>query len=403
MSTSANSVNAAGQSSQGAASGLNVRQVASLLGRNQGPEFFWQQGWTALGSGVIPKNVNLNRPLERFHIVWQGRIVIATAAITTLAPEGLAAMALNNLKLQGTHNQYGAQVPINLTGPDIFAWPSLFRTRGCSLYINGAIQNPLSQPAGLVTTIFGNVGTYDIEIHFDLPLVPIFPAAAKLNAVPFLYQQANWGNTLQLQYTFGDQTCFGTLGTATFTFTSYGSGSGTPQIYFFTNYEILGALADSIASAVVVRTTLNVAGGVLTANSSTLQRLALLQKYKTTNIVIKTGTNLTTTSPGVSAFLTLSDLILQQTQVIADNKPIRNNFLNRAAQEYAGYAFDARIPQGYLPFTFVDSMNPQTAFPANKLSGGSIFEVDSQVIGAAGTNIGEVIQEYYLGVPAGKS
>jgi hypothetical protein len=382
---------------------LSVRQVASLLGRNQGPEFYWQQAWSALGQGVIPKAINLNRPMERIHVVAKGRIVIATANMTSTAPEGLMQFFLQNLKLTGTHSQYGAQTPINLTGADLFAWPKLFRTRGCSLYINGTLVDPISIPAGLPAATFGNTGTYDIEIHYNIPLVPVFPAAAKLNAIPFLYMQQYWGNTLQLQYALGDTTVLGAAGSATFTTTAFGSGSGSPQLYFFTNYEILGSLADSISSAVVVRTSQQIQGGILTANAATPQRLVILQKYKTTAIVIKTGTALANTSAGTSAFATLSDTILEQTQIVADNKPVRNNFLNAAQKEYSAYAFDARYPQGYLVFPFTDSMNPQTAYPANKLSGGSMFEVDSQVVGAAGTNTGEIIQEYYLGIPAGKS
>jgi hypothetical protein len=383
---------------------LSVRQVASLLGRNQGPEFYFQQAWSALGQGVIPKAVNLNRPLERFHIVAKGRIVIGTANMTSTTPEGLLQFFLQNLKLTGTHDAYGAQTPINLTGADIFAWPKLFRTRGCSLYINGALVDPLGIPAGLPLATFGNTGTYDIEVHYDLPLTPVFPAAAKLNAIPFLYMQKHWGNTLQLQYAFGDTTVLGTpAGGTTFTVTAFGSGSGTPQVYFFTNYEILGALADSISSAVVIRASQQIQGGVLTANSATPQRLIILQKYKTTNVVIKTGTAQTGTSAGTSAYATLSDEILEQTQIVADNKPVRNNFLNAAQKEYAGYAFDAFQPQGYLVFPFVDSMNPQTAYPANMLSGGSMFETDSQIVGAAASNVGEIIQEYFLGIPGGSA
>lgn len=383
---------------------LSVRAIASILGRNQGPEFYWQQSWSALGQGVIPKAVNLNRPLERFAIVAQGRIVIGGANMTSTAPEGLLQFFLQNFKLLGTHDLYGAQTPINLTGADIFAWPKLFRTRGCSLYINGTLVDPLGIPAGLPLATFGNTGTYDIEVHYDLQLVPVFPAAAKLNAIPFLYMQKHWGNTLQVQYALGDTTVLGTpAGGTTFTVTAFGSGAGSPQLYFFTNYEILGALADSISSAVTIRTSQVIQGGILTANAATPQRLVILQKYKTTNVVIKTGVALTTVSAGTSALASLSDTILQQTQVVADNKPVRNNFLNAAQKEYAAYAFDARHPQGYLLFPFVDSMNPLTGYPANKLSGGSTFEVDSQVIGAAANNTGEIIQEYYLGVPGGKS
>lgn len=379
---------------------LTVRQVASLLGRNQGPEFFFQTAWTALNNVVIPKAINLNRPLERLHLVWQGRIVIATANMTNVAVESLQNL-IQTIKLTGTHAAFKAITPINLTGADAFAWPKLFRSRGATLYINGARQENLDIPAGFsAQTVFGNIGTYDVEIHWDIPLVPVVPAAAKLSVIPFLYQQKDWGDTLQVFLTFADATALGTAGTATFTFSSFGSGAGTPQLFLFTNYEILGALAESVQSAVVVRNTQNIPQGNITATSSTLQRLQLLQKQKTTNILLKSGLVQAGTSAGVTVYNTLSDAIFEQTQVIVDNKPVRNNFLNAAYKEYAGYSFDARLPQGYLPFSFMDSMNPLTAYPADQLAGGSVFELDSQVKTANANNFAEVIQEQYLGNPA---
>jgi hypothetical protein len=149
----------------------------------------------------------------------------------------------------------------------------------------------------------------------------------------------------------------------------------------------------------VIRNTQNVPQSQITSAASTLQRLQLLQKQKTTNILLKSGALAAGTSAGVSVYSTLSDLIFQQTQVIVDNKPVKNNFLNAAFKEYSGYAFDARQPQGYLAFPFIDSMNPLTAYPADQLAGGSVFELDSQVLTGGATNFAEVIQEMYLGVP----
>jgi hypothetical protein len=381
---------------------LTVRQVASLLGRNQGPEFFFQQPWTTLNNVVIPKAINLNRPLERVHMVWQGRIAVGTANIAPVYVESVQNL-IQTFKLTGTHAAFKAITPINLTGADSFAWPKLFRPRGSSIYVNGARSENLDIPAGFPTGT-GFLGTtagspYDTEIHYDIPLVPVLPAAAKVSVVPFLYQQKDWGDTLQIFLTFADATALGTLGTAVVTFTAFQSGAGTPQLYLLTNYEILGALAESISSAVVIRNTQNIPQSNITSASSTLQRLQLLQKQKTTNVLLKSGALAAGTSAGVSVYSTLSDLIFQQTQIIVDNKPIRNNFLNAAYKEYAGYSFDARLPQGYLPFSFIDSMNPLTAYPADQLAGGSTFELDSQVLTGGATNFAEVIQEQYLGVP----
>ena len=384
------------------AGNLTVRQVASLLGRNQGPEFFFQQPFATLNNVVIPKAINLNRPLERVHLVWQGRIAVGTANISPVYVESIQNL-IQTFKLTGTHAAFKAITPVNLTGADAFAWPKLFKPRGGTTYVNLARSDNLDVPAGFPAGT-GFLGTtagspYDVEIHYDIPLTPVLPVAAKVSLVPFLYQQKDWGDTLQIFLTFADATALGTLGTAVVTFTAFQSGAGSPQLFLFTNYEILGALAESISSAVVIRNTQNVPQSQITSAASTLQRLQLLQKQKTTNILLKSGALASGTSAGVSVYSTLSDLIFQQTQVIVDNKPVKNNFLNAAFKEYSGYAFDARQPQGYLAFPFIDSMNPLTAYPADQLAGGSVFELDSQVLTGGATNFAEVIQEMYLGVP----
>ena len=382
---------------------MNTRQVAHLLGRNQGPEFFFQQAWSELGNVVIPKSVNLNRPLERFHMVLRGRVVIATNNMASTSPEALQNL-IQNFKLTGTHSQFKSITPINLTGADAFAWPYLFKSRpggASSLYINGTRVDPLGVPAGLPLATFGNTGTYDFEVHYNIPVLPVLPAAAKVAAIPWLYQQKDWGDSLQIQLQFGDHTSLGTPagGGTAFTFSAFGSGAGSPQVYLFTNYEILGALANQINTAVVIRSTQQVPSAIISANSNTLQRLQLLQKQKTLNVVLKAGTVLAGTSTGVTAYGTLSDTIYDQTQLMVDNKPIRNNFSNFAQKEYAGYAFDSVLPQGYLNFPFIDSMNPLTAYPADQLSGGSTYEIDSAIIGGAAGNLSEIIQEQSLGTP----
>jgi hypothetical protein len=379
---------------------LTPGQVQRLLGRNQGPEFFWQQAWVALQTVQIPKNVNLNRPLERIIINWHGRITIAGANMASVFPEALQSL-IQQVQLQGQHKTFGALVPIQLTGADIFAWPSCFKTRGNRIIINGVEVNPCGVPNGLPATTFGNTGSYDIDVFWELPLVPVLPVAAKLNAVPFLYMQSDWADTLNLQLTMGDATSLGTQGGGgSATFSAFGSDSGSPQFYVYTNYEILGALANQLTTAVTVRAIQQVPQGNITATSANLVKLAQLQKYKTLNAVLKSGIQATGTSPGVQVYASLSDTIFEQTQIRVDNKPIRNNLRNLVYKDYLAYAFDAiSQPQGYLPMTFVDSLNPRTAFDGDKVSGGSTYEVDSQIISANANNYAEVIQEYFQGTP----
>jgi hypothetical protein len=380
---------------------LTAGKISRLLGRNQGPEFFFQQQWTPLQTVQIPKNVNLNRPLERIIIKWEGRITIATHPVVTF-PEALQSL-IQQVQLQGTHQRFGALVPLQLTGADIFAWPSLFKTVGNQLLINGVRVNPMGVPNGIPTTTFGNAGTYDIRIFWEIPLVPVVPPAAKLNCVPFLFMQEDWSDTLFLQLTMGDASSLGTQAAGgTTVFSAFGSDAGNPQFFVYTNYEILGALANKISTATTVRAIQQVPQGNITAQSANLVRLAQLQKYKTLNAVLKSGLLAAGTSPGVQVYSALSDTIFQQTQIRVDNKAIRNNLDNLTYKDYLRHAFDALDqPEGYLPMSFMDSLNPRTAFDGDQVSGGSTYEVDSQILTANGANYAEVIQEYFQGVPSG--
>lgn len=376
---------------------FSARDLASILGRNQGPELFFQQTFATLQSPVIPKNLNVNRPLERIHIVWRGRVTIAGGNFTAVAAEAPQTI-LQRIRLVGTHQRFGSLTPIDITGATAFAMTRLTRFRGCSLYINGVRQPELNVPFAQAGATFGNNGTYDIEIHYVIPMGPIVSEASKLSVIPFMFMNADWGDTLQLQLFFGDQTSFGTpAGGTTTTFTAFGSASGSPLVSIFTNYEILGPLAGSISPAVVIRGE-QTQTAPLASNGNAI-RLQLLQKQKTTNIFLKTGTLLTGSSGGVSVFGSLSDNVLEFTQPVVDNKPIRNNFNNFALKEYEGYAFNTILPGGYNNFTFLDAQNPLAYYRGDLLAGGSTFELDSNVIGGGANVSASILQEQVIGDP----
>jgi len=376
---------------------FSARDLASILGRNQGPELFFQQPFAIDTAPIIPKNLNVNRPLERIHLVWRGRVVIAGANYTAIAAEAPQTI-IQRIRLTGTHQRFGSLTPIDITGATAFTLGRLTRFRGSSLYINGVRQNELGVPLAQAGATFGNVGTYDLEIHYVIPMGPILSVSSKLSTIPFLFMNSDWGDTLQLQIFMGDGTSFGTLaGGTTTTFTAFGSGAGSPLITIFTNYEILGPLANSISPAVVIRSEQSQTAPVA-ANGNAV-RIQLLQKQKTTNIFVKTGTILAGTAAGISVFGVMSDNVLDFTQPVVDNKPIRNNFNNFAMKEYVGYAFDTVMPQGYLNFTFLDAQQPLTYYRADLLAGGSTFELDSNVIGGGAGVTCNVLQEQVIGDP----
>jgi hypothetical protein len=379
------------------------QQLAQIIGRNQGPEFFYAQTVQTLQSPILSKNLNLTRPLERMVAVLRMRVVISGHdydAVSAEAPQNF----LQRLRIYGTHQTYGSLAPVDMSGASLFQLLRYFRNHASSVYIskNGGPstrQPDPGTPYQQVLSTFGSVGTYDIKVFYDVPVGPIVATAVKNSAVPFMWQPADWSDTLQIQPYFGDPTSFGTPDSlTTVDLYAYGQNSGNPTLEFYTNYEILGPLANQIAAAVVVRSSQNIINPLTSVSAAPVQ-LVILQKQKTTNVFIKTGEVLQGSSPGVTVFATLDDTILEQTQPIVDNKPIRNNYRNDVMEEYVANAFDTEHMEGSLLFTFVDSQNPLTYYRGDKVPAGSTFAINTQVANAPANAMAEIVQEQVYGNP----
>lgn len=379
---------------------MSRRALAAVMGRFQAPELVFQQPFTALTSPIIPRNINLTRPLESLKIVWRGRVAITVANFTTIAAEAPQTI-IQRIRLTGTHRVFNQLAPIDISGASAFAWARLTQLRSNSLIINGTRQADPGMPFGQVGATFGNTGTYDLEISYDIPLTPFLPPSSRIALLPFMYLPQDWADTLQLQLFFGDNTSFGTPGTAVTAFTAFGSGAGTPTVSIFANYCLLGPLANSIKSAVCVRNETVIAGGPVAAVANA-QRLTLLQKQRTNCVIVKAGTLLTGSSAGVSVFGALLDTMLDRTVIALDNKPVRNNQANFSQKEYLGRQFNTIVPGGYNGFTFVDSMSPLTMYRGDLIPGGSTFELDSDVLTATANQAVAIIQEQVFGNPGGR-
>lgn len=376
---------------------LTPKQFHSIALRNQGPELLDTIQFTALGQPFMHQNVNLNRPLASFDIVWRGRVVIAGANYTVISAEAPMNI-IQEMILKGTHTRYNAQTPIDLTGAMAFAWPRLFGLRGSVCYINGVRQPFPDAPYQQVGGTFGNIGTYDIEIHYNIPVGPFMPFSSKGSLIPFMYYQADWRDTLMWQFKFGDQTSFGTpAGATTVTFSGFGSGAGSPQVFVEANYEILGPLEKMVSSALVIRNSQVLTNPITTTGNN--QLIQLLQKLQTANVVLKAGSILAGTSAGVQVFSTLSDLILDQTQIIVDTKPVRNVTNNFAQKEYAGLCYRTIMPQGFLNFPFTEGGSPLTRYRADLLSGGAQFKIVSSILSTGAQQALETVQEEFIGDP----
>ncbi len=371
------------------------RVARAVLGRYQGPEQFATTTHTgAVTQTVIPKNLSMNRPLAFLWLRWKGRVVIAGANFSAVAAEAPQTI-INRIIVQGTFKGTSL-TPINLSGATAYAYARMFGIRGSSSYIGTTRQAELSSPLAQTLANFGNTGTYDLDIWYAIPTFPIVSASSRAqNIVPYLWQPADWADTLQVTLNFGDQTSFGTpAGMTTTTFTAFGSGAGSPTCEIYTEYAILGPLRAGFRTAAVVRNENSINSGVTAL--ATNVRIMQLQKQKTTNVIVKSGVQLTGTTSGVSVFASLNDTTLETTQIIVDNKPIRNNRSNLASKESIGYKFTTIEPQGYLPFSFIDSQSARTAFRADLPSvvgSGSDFGLYSDIIAANANTVINVIQE----------
>lgn len=403
-----------GNSGQGDRQRQRAQLIAqnTMIGREQGPELFFSTnvtlGGLAGGAQVlqIPRTLTLNRPLASITVKLSGRLVIGAYAYTSVAPEHFTNL-LQQLQLTGIHRVYGNLVPIRMSGATAFTWQQMFGGQNSrnALYVNNARAVAPTSPfayntpaAGSALLFDGSIATFDFQIFYEIPLGPLLPPSAgePQRNVSFLYLPQDWADSLQLQLNLGDRTSLGVpQASTTTTFTSFGSATGTPLLEVSLNYSILGAFANSLpATGVTIRTEQQFSGFTALANAT---RLSLLQKQITTNILLKTGTTQASAAPPV--FATLSDVQFNRTQLMVDNKPIKNNQDNLLAKTYGSKTFGTVWPQGYLCFPFIDSQNPLTAYRGDGLQGGSTFELDTDVIAASADNLQTMVQEMIYGGP----
>src|SRR5271168_3280238 len=235
------------------AAALTPKQVASYLMRTTGPQQYFTQAFSTLGTFNIPKNIPLDQPLAYLHVRFKGRLTVTTtfAALPPEAPQNI----IQQIQVRGTHATLGSLTPFQMSGADAFAMSRLLSERGNSLFVtntSGAytLQPELTSPMGLGNAFFttGN-SPYDLEINYVIPMGPYNVPDGEY--VKYLYNSASWGQTLQVQILTADTSAFGAGGVGTFS--AYGSGTGSPSIDILVNYASLGKLRNAISQAVVVR------------------------------------------------------------------------------------------------------------------------------------------------------
>ncbi len=377
----------------------------AYLGRSQGPEPFFSFTHPTVASQAqvvefsVPKTLNLNRPLEGFLIRYAARVDITTANYTAVAAEAPQTI-IQRIRVNGVYKGT-TLTPIDISGATAFVMPRLFGLRGNSAYIQigaGAMtrQADPSVPFQQVGANFGNIATYELDLWY---FVPVYPLVAKgrraMDQTPYLWQPADWGDTIQIRITLGDRTSFGTpAGGTVVNMTAPNSGAGQPLVEIYPCYQILGApFRSGFRTAVLIQNEQSIVSG-MTAIANNV-RIMPLQKQITPYIVLKTGRRLTGTSAGVDVFSDLRDTLLNRTFPIVDNRQLRTVLTNASVKEFSGFNGQTILPEGYNLFNFIESQTARTAFRADVqtvVGGASAYDLMTDVAETNADNLVNVLQ-----------
>lgn len=384
--------------------GLNKYQVANIY-RPVGPKVIATGiPWTSGGSYNLAQGVDLSLPIRGLRLVFKGRMVTGTSNFASTNPEGFLNL-ISNINIIGTNKRQGGNVTLyNLDLASLYVMQCLFGYRGAaSGDVNATslptptMPFPSSATGGYAPT---NTGTYDWRITVDIPFHP-FAAPPGIRPA-FLARQEEWKDSIQIQLTFGTQVggavagAFGTgaAGT-TVTFSSFGSGTGTPTIDLYSLPCIMGNdIKDAVLPGFVTRVAQPINTPLVNGGAGVL--LLNLQKQPTSRVMVKTGT--ATVAP---SFATLSDAILSAAGItLGGNRSVRN-LVDVFAHKLTLIDEYVRDPvQGYFAFDFLESDNPFSAYPGDQIGDGATFQLVGNATATANA-YGIVVQEQILYQPEG--
>lgn len=372
--------------------------------------------WTSGGSANIAQQIDLSLPIRAIRLVFKGRLVTGTAAFTSGTPEGFLNL-ISNIKVLGTNARQRGNVTLwDIDLATLWTLAHLYGYRANYFSINsGAGENlvPIPStpfPANGATGYFNvATGTYDFRIVVDLPFHP-FKAQGfgkhNLTVPGFLVRNEEWKDSLQVQMTFGAQAgnSTGSLGvaaaTTTVTFSSYGSGAGTPTIDLYSIPVLMGLdQKDSVLPGLISRVQQPINTVIQAAGSNTV--LANLQKQPTPRVYLKTGTAGAAAGSTTPAFATLSDTNVTTLGILLGaNRNVRNKVDIFAHKGQEADVYDRDPIQGYARMDFGEQGNPDSAYPGQDVGDGAAFQLVGDVTGVANA-FGIVVQEQILHLPTG--
>ncbi len=376
---------------------------ASVLGRFSGAERFDVRTQSfAAPSSIQYRPFNLNRPLESIQISVRFRRTVTVAPYTTVSAEAPQNI-LQRIRLEGQHRNHGALVLLDLMGAAAWADAMLVQEEPGNIgYVSiaGGNLTQLARPGQPFGSGFtGAVGTFDYMLFWNIPLTPQMGIGSDLKrwANAFLLMPDDWQDTLTLTLDLGDGSAFGDPTGATVADTAFGSAAGLPEVSVDLCYSLLGPFQNSAVSGITMRNE-----RVLTTFTAlaTATRLLSLDKRITTGVRVKSGLIETGgQTAGIRTFASLSSVMLDRTQIMVDNKPVRNIDDDLIEKSRVCKMFNVRPIEGYHLLTNVDGQNPLLAYRADGLPGGSQYDLNTDVLTASNNNRIAVLQEQIIGGP----
>lgn len=386
--------------------------------RPSGPKQI-QAGLNATPGGVsqLVQVVDLSLPIRGIRIVYKCRLVVGGAGMASTTPEGFLNM-ISQITIQGTNARQKGNVTLwqidlatlfgilHLVSSDKAAFYSINNQDG-----KGEVQlNSPSTPFSFNTSDqntynpTGTEGTYDVRIIVDIPFYPFASQAFGEHPhwVPaFLVRNEEWKDSLQLTFNYAASpggAVAGPLGTGagctTLTFSAYGGG-GNPTLDVYSLPILMGLdLKDQVYPGILARASTPINNILQSAGNNVT--LLNLQKQPTPRIFAKFGTG---TAP--PAMATLSDTNVTAIGIsLGANRNVRNLVDVYAHKALAYDDYQRNLIQGYLDLDFMDSGDPDSAYPGQNIGDGSTFQLVANVAGVANAQ-GIIVQEQTLHTPTG--
>lgn len=379
------------------------------------------------GGGSIPltQAVDLSLPIRGLRFIFKGRLVVGTAAFTSVNPEGLLNL-ISSIVIQGTNaRQQGNLTLWNIDFATAWVLQRIMGPAGAAFFFvtppgGGAltaVPTPTTPfPAGAVGSnpyFQGSTGTYDFIIGLDLPFHPHQSNSygrEPLTINQFLVRNEEWKDSLSILITGATQAgnSTGALGvaaaTTTITFSAFGSGSGTPTIDIYSLPVLMGLnLKDEILPGVLSRVATNVTGPVQSAGNNV--SLLNMQKQPTPRVFFKFGTGTV-----VPAFASLIDTVANGPQatgpntlgvLLGGNRNIRNKVDIMAHKMQFPDIYLREPVQGYSIMDFMEQGNPDASYPGQDIGDGATFQLTGDVLGTTANGLAVVVQEQILHQPSG--